>query len=339
MKNQQSNLLLAYFKRKEGTPLTEAEQQAWEQHQKAYPVKDAFDEEAFEQLARYQRQMLPVEQFCERYSIPFPIACPKQKQDTTVRVRRLQRRYLAVAASLLLVFSVAAWWYFFNKAASLNLLQTARGQQRELVLPDGTKIWLNAATVIRYPAVFSDNVREITLEDGEAYFEVAKKLNQPFIVNIPSRTGEVEKGQKARITVLGTRFNIKAYKEEGTVTTTLEEGTVRVEQGQQQLVLMPGQQATIDQQGWLSASVINLKEVTAWKHKYFVFRDRRLSEIMAEVERWYDVDVIYLDPLSDERFVVDEFPRSKPVNELLENLEASRLVRFEVKGRKIYIRK
>jgi transmembrane sensor len=398
MKNLQQSLIVIYFKRKDGIPLTRDEQRIWRQYRQRQAMEEALDEEALEQLARYQHQMPSVEQFFERYEIPLTIPFPnQQKQDTTGRVRSFPLRSLAVAASLIIALSLAWWNYARNKSqesvgvtdtntispgyaratlqlangqnitvdttvqntlpsqgnaylsveqpgilqyrhkagseeqqAGTNTLHTPKGGEYQLILSDGTKVWLNAATELRYPPVFGSGAREVILEEGEAYFEVAAGApQQPFIV----------RAKDQQIQALGTQFNVKAYKEEATIITTLVEGAVRVDQGQQTRMLTPGQQAVTDKQGKLSVAAVDLKEVTAWKYKYFIFHDKRLSEIMAEVQRWYNVELIYVDPLNDERFIVDEFPRSQPVKGLLDNLEASRLVRFEIKGRKIYIRK
>lgn len=336
MKNLQSGLLLAYFKRKDGIPLTQDEDQAFEEYRAGHPMEDAFDEEAFEQLARYQQQMPPVEQFFQKYDIPLTIPFPTKKHDTTVRVRRFPWRRLAVAASLLIIAGAAWWFFLYDK---LNTLQTARGEQRQLVLSDGTKVWLNAATTLRYPEAFSKEAREVILEEGEAYFEVAKNNDLLFVVNVLPPTGGAGGGQGARITALGTQFNVKAYREDSMVTTALVEGSVQVTHGHQSLVLKPGQQVIVDRQGKVNLSAVDLSGLSTRKYQYFIFQNKRLSEIMTEVERWYDVEVIYLDPLSDERFTVEGFPRSESLERLLSNLEATRVAHFAVKGRKVYIRK
>lgn len=398
MKNLQQSLIVIYFKRQDGIPLTRDEQRMWHQYRQRQAMEEALDEDDLELLARYRRQMQPVEQFFQRYDIPLTIPFPnQQKQGTTGRVRSFPLRGLAVAASLIIALSLA-WWNFSRnqseqkalitasntidpgyaqatlllaggerialdttvqntlpsqgnaylsieqpgilqythhvdseeRQAGTNSLHTPKGGEFQLILSDGTKVWLNAATVLRYPPVFGIGAREVILEEGEAYFEVAKaSAQQPFVVRVKDQ----------QIQALGTQFNVKAYKEEATIATTLVEGSVRVEQGGQTIMLTPGQQAVTNKAGKLSVAAVDLKEITAWKYKYFIFHDKRLSEIMAEVQRWYNVELIYVDPLNDERFIVDEFPRSEPVKGLLDNLQASRLVRFEVKGRKIYISK
>lgn len=361
MKDHQQDVLLIYLKRKDGIPLTSDEKQAWSQYRDRYPLPDeaVFDEKKILELARSQRHMLSWDQFKQKHSIPFPIAYPNEKQQATAQVSRLggKIRRLSVAASLFLALTLAGlerFWPRDKTAEATTATQTAAitpgsrkatlslvdGQNRvgvpaggeySLQLPDGTNVWLNAASAFRYPTAFGDAERIVELEEGEAYFEVAKKTAaQPFIV--------IVKGQK--IQVLGTQFNVNAYKEEPTVTTTLVEGSVSLSNGTQQKLLKPGQQAVMNTKSITIQPVISIEEATAWKNQFFSFHHTRLSVIMAQVKRWYDVEeVVYKDPLHDAPFVIDEFPRSAPLKSLLENLEASKLVHFEVKGRKIFISK
>lgn len=365
MKDHQQDVLLIYLKRKDGIPLTSDEKQAWSQYRDRYPLPDeaVFDEKKVLELARSQQHMLSWEQFKQKYNIdlPLPIAFPDdEKQPATVQsVRRWPTyRFLTVAASLVGVI-LACWGYFVSqnkgveetststavatvitpgsRKATLSLVDgqnrvgVPAGGEYSIQLPDGTNVWLNAASAFRYPTAFGDAERIVELEEGEAFFEVAKKTAaQPFIV--------IVKGQK--IQVLGTQFNVNAYKEESAVTTTLVEGSVSLTHGQQQSLLRPGQQAVMSAAGITVRPAISIEEATAWKNQFFSFHHTRLSVIMAQVKRWYDVEeVVYKDPLHDAPFVIDEFPRSAPLKSLLENLEASKQVHFEVKGRKIFISK
>lgn len=208
-----------------------------------------------------------------------------------------------------------------------NSLQVPRGGEYQLVLADGTKVWLNAASTFHYPVAFGKGARIVELEEGEAWFEVAKKTpSQPFIVMVKGK----------RVEVLGTHFNVNAYGI-NPVATTLVEGKVKVTNGVQQKLLRPGQQAVMDQKGITVASV-NVWDVAGWKNGSFSFHDTRLSVIMDALARWYDVEVVYRDPLNDEQFVI-EHPRTAPLRYLLEDLEASKLVHFKVEGRKIVISK
>lgn len=183
-----------------------------------------------------------------------------------------------------------------------NTLTTPRGGQYQLTLPDGSKVWLNAASSIRFPAVFNDSARVVYIT-GEVYFEVSKLADRngkriPFDVIIPSRPTE----SGGVIKVLGTHFNVNAYEDEEIITTTLLEGKVRVHQSttdaKPSVVLKPGEQVV-----WALDSVHNvpltidhspnLEQVMAWKSGLFRFDGVGLSTVMRQLARWYDVEVIY----------------------------------------------
>ena len=163
-----------------------------------------------------------------------------------------------------------------------NTLRTPRGGQYKLTLPDGTKVWMNAASSITYPASFTGNKRIVSVS-GELYFEVVKNAAQPFLV-------EVE--DKSSIEVLGTSFNINAYDNESSSKTTLIDGKVRVKKGDQSDILQPGQQARIGDAITIAPRV-DLDQILAWKNGNFNFEDMPLSEIMRQLERWYDIEVRY----------------------------------------------
>ncbi|WP_164121834.1 FecR family protein [Sphingobacterium sp. xlx-130] len=166
-------------------------------------------------------------------------------------------------------------------------LSTPRGGQYQITLPDGTKVWLNAATTIKYPSRFTQQERRVEL-DGEAYFEVAKKEKQMFVVS----------SHEQEIKVLGTHFNVSAYREDQLVKTTLLEGSVRVRNNytNQSIKLSPGQQ-TILQKVNENFEVCKIDPLTAleWKNGFFSFNQADIRTVMRHFERWYDVDVIYKD--------------------------------------------
>jgi transmembrane sensor len=166
-----------------------------------------------------------------------------------------------------------------------NQIVTPKGRKWELTLSDGTKVWLNAASSIRYPISFvgKERVVEVT---GETYFEVAPDKNRPFKVTIAG---------KGNIEVLGTRFNVNAYDDEDAMRTTLLEGSVKVTRGKSSSLLHPGQQAVLGN-GTDDIKVINnanIDEVMAWRNGRFIFSDMDLKGIMRQLTRWYDVDVVY----------------------------------------------
>ncbi|MBN9384538.1 MAG: FecR domain-containing protein [Chitinophagaceae bacterium] len=163
-----------------------------------------------------------------------------------------------------------------------NTLTTPRAGQFKVVLPDGTKVWLNNASSLRYPTSFSGTSREVELT-GEAYFEVAKNISQPFSVKIPDAT----------VHVLGTSFNIMAYNNENSTNTTLVEGSVKISQRDHQMLLTPGEQVQLDKQGKIKKIEVNVASVIAWKNGFFNFSHTDFQGAMRQLARWYDVDVVY----------------------------------------------
>lgn len=212
-----------------------------------------------------------------------------------------------------------------------NTMQTPRGRQFQLLLPDGTMVWLNAGSLIRYPAVFTGNQRKVEVE-GEAWFEVAPMKQSPFIVSVAGKTS---------IEVLGTTFNVNAYAEEGQIYTTLFQGAVRTGIVDGNVVqLKPGQQSVIDQKAL--KQVVNTKDeaalnrIAAWKSGYFNFEGLSLQEAMRQLERWYDIRVIYENGIPDISFW-GKMERSLPLETLLQMLKGARL-RFRMEeGRKLVI--
>ncbi|MCZ4224867.1 FecR family protein [Pedobacter rhodius] len=217
---------------------------------------------------------------------------------------------------------------------AFNSVETPKGGQWQLSLPDGTRVWLNAASSLKYPASFASKaVRKVELK-GEAYFEVAKDKHHPFLVK--TNTQEVE--------VLGTHFNINSYSDEQFVRTTLLEGSVRinssVKKGQGTLkpqLLKPGQQAVND------GSVIRLSKVdtelsVAWKNNKFIFENDNIRYIMRMIERWYNVEVVYDGEVPKDKFggAVSRFGK---VSEVLKSLQLTGKVHFEIEGRRITVRK
>jgi transmembrane sensor len=166
-----------------------------------------------------------------------------------------------------------------------NQVVTPRGRKWQLTLGDGTKVWLNAASSIRYPISFVGKERIVEVS-GETYFEVAPDKNRPFKINIAG---------KESIEVLGTRFDVNAYDDEDAMRTTLLEGSVKVMRGKSSRSLSPGQQAVLGN-GTDSIKIINdanIDEVMAWRNGRFIFSDMDLKSIMRQLTRWYDVDVLY----------------------------------------------
>jgi ferric-dicitrate binding protein FerR (iron transport regulator) len=209
-----------------------------------------------------------------------------------------------------------------------NTVSTPRGGEYKLVLGDGTEVWLNAESSIKFPAGFAANDREVELR-GEAYFEVAKNATKPFKVSIITPNGS-----GGTVTVLGTKFNINAYTDEATVKTMLVEGSVRVEKNNVSKIISPGEQA-------LSSNVItvikaDVREAIAWKEGKFLFRDATIRSIGEQLKRWYDIEVEYQGTIS--QHFNTEVSRNIPLSKLLSALEATVQVHFNLTGKKLVIK-
>jgi ferric-dicitrate binding protein FerR (iron transport regulator) len=195
-----------------------------------------------------------------------------------------------------------------------NTLRTPRGGIYQLSLPDGSKVWLNAASSISYPVAFRGRERLVEIT-GEAYFEVAPHANMPFKVKV---------NDKNIIEVLGTAFNVMAYHEEPFINTTLLQGAVRVTNNAKQVTLQPGQQAKAAA-GQLSVKTLDqagISKALAWKEGRFNFQDASLQEIMMQLSRWYDIEVVYEKDIPDIEFI-GEIERSLPLSDVLKGLKMS----------------
>ena len=215
-----------------------------------------------------------------------------------------------------------------NNTDEINVLETPKGGQYQIALPDGTKVWLNASTRLYFPTVFKPGERKVTLS-GEAYFEVKHDASNPFIVE--TSTG-------ALLRVLGTSFNVNAYQEDAHETTTLLTGSLQVTRNQSQVLLKPGQQATVSTQKIEDVQEVETSYAVAWKEGYFMFNREPIKAVMAKVARWYDVDIVYDGPVTETRFwgTVSRFSK---VSDVLKMLEATNRVHFTIEGRKIYVKK
>jgi hypothetical protein len=173
-----------------------------------------------------------------------------------------------------------------------NTIVVPRGGEYQLILADGSKVWMNSASSLRYPTSFSGSERKVYLS-GEAYFEVAKNAKMPFIV----------KTDRADVQVLGTHFNVMAYDDENTCKTTLLEGAVKVQSSIAVNEIKPGQQAIIDNQGQQKiTSDINVEEEVAWKNGLFIFNKANIKDVLQQVSRWYDIEVVYEGKVPDLQF-------------------------------------
>jgi transmembrane sensor len=213
-----------------------------------------------------------------------------------------------------------------DQAITYNTLTTPKGGEYQVVLPDGTKVWLNAASSLSYPTAFTGNERHVKLT-GEAYFEVAKNKAKPFFVTI----------NDVQVRVLGTHFNIEAYSDDSEIKATLLEGSVQVTKNKSESLLKPGQQAVINNNSNnITVADANIDDVMAWKNGYFIFDHDNITGIMKKVSRWYDVDIEYNGNYDDQKFG-GTFYRSKNIAELLQHLEKVGKVHFTITGRRIIV--
>lgn len=212
--------------------------------------------------------------------------------------------------------------------SSWNTLYTPKGGNYALVLADGSRVWLNAASSIRYPITFDKNERRVELT-GEAYFEVTKNADIPFRIIANDRLG---------IEVLGTSFNVNGYAEDDTIRTTLIDGKVRVNE----VVLLPGQQAllAIEKDGPQKVKVINdadLEQVTAWKNGLFLFNRTPIREVMQQLERWYDVQATYSEGFDHKHYFTGEIDRQRPISEVLNMMNLTGVASFSVTNRTVFV--
>ena len=206
-------------------------------------------------------------------------------------------------------------------------LNTPRGGEYQMELPDGTQVWLNASSSIRYPISFTGDQREVYIA-GEVYFDVKKDVNRPFVVHAAD----------TKITVLGTAFNVSAYAEAAQTQTTLVEGSVRLEKGSAVRKLRPGQQASTSrgENSQIAVRTVDVEEMVAWKNGYFYFHNEHIKSAMEKIARWYDVDVVYVGAMS-KKGLDGTISRMENLNQLLGALALTGAAKFTLKGRQIIV--
>jgi len=215
----------------------------------------------------------------------------------------------------------------------INTIQTPKGGKYQVRLPDGSKVWLNSASTLSYPTAFTGTERKVKLK-GEAYFEIASNKNIPFRVESDGQIVEV----------LGTHFNINSYDDEDFTKTTLLEGSVRVILNSQSDVLgktrmlKPGEQSlTNSSQSGIRIENADTEKAVAWKNGYFKFKNTPIQQIMREVERWYDVELVYEGTMPTDEFT-GFISNEVNISGVLKILEQSGGVKFSVKGKKIKVK-
>jgi transmembrane sensor len=215
----------------------------------------------------------------------------------------------------------------------INTMSTPRGGKYELILPDGSKIWLNSSSSITYPTVFKDNQRLVKIS-GEVYFDIAHNKNKPFVVEI---------NDKNFIEVLGTQFNVNSYGDENIISTTLIDGSVRIKNEKQSVVITPGQQVLTEA---VSGNVnkklrvvnsVDVNQVVSWRKGVFDFNDVSIQNAMSQISRWYDVDIAYEGAIPTD-ILSGQLPMDTKIDRVLKILEEIG-IRFTIVGKKIIIRK
>ena len=209
---------------------------------------------------------------------------------------------------------------------AMNTISTPNGGQYTIILSDGSKIKLNAASSFSFPTAFKGNKRTVRL-NGEAYFEVAKRTEQRF---------EVQSGMQT-VEVMGTHFNVDAYEDEKEIKTTLLEGSVKIATTAASLMIRPGEQAIIDRNdpAKINKTEVDTDRAVSWINDVFTFEGDDLKSIMREVSRWYNVSTVYEGVIPDKKFY-GEISRKSKLSEVFKILELNN-VHFEIKGKTINI--
>lgn len=210
----------------------------------------------------------------------------------------------------------------------INVLSTGNGETYKVRLPDGSAVWLNAASSLKYPASFAKlKDRRVELS-GEGYFEVAKDKAHPFIV----KTGKQE------VEVLGTQFNINSYQDEAAVATTLVEGSVKVSAGSRKRTIVPGEQLSNDGADFRVAKV-NLDNIVDWKEGEFNLQRLPFREAMRKIARWYDIEVVYDGTVPENIISGGWISRDVKLSVILDGIQRSKQVKFRLEGKKLYVSK
>lgn len=244
---------------------------------------------------------------------------------------------LKYAAVFILAFVLGSLSLYFinrsqnNQLSSLyNTIEVPNGERSQILLYDGTRVWLNSGTKFKYPVAFSRNTRDVYVE-GEAFFDVAKDKKHPFIVN----AGQL------KVKVLGTRFNVCAYPEDGEYYTTLEEGSVNASNinNGEQVTLNPGEQVVLNRKtDGLKYQKVNTELYTSWKENLLKFDDATFDEVIKKMERWYDIKIT-VDPSvnTKERFTMTI--KTESLREMLALVSKTTKINYEIKVNSVLIKK
>ena len=213
-----------------------------------------------------------------------------------------------------------------TKKQVYNTLVVPRNREFSIQLSDGTKVWLNADTELKYPLEFIGNKRVVYLKKGEAFFDVAKNKTLPFIVNTPNNSN---------IKVLGTQFNVNTYK--SNVITTLVEGSVQINKENHSTMLVPGEQAIVNEE--ISKHKVDVEYYTAWKEGYFIYKDEKLGDILEELARWYDFNIFYMNNSIANEVFTARMKKYTGIKDILNLLEQTGKVKFEINNKSILVKR
>lgn len=217
-----------------------------------------------------------------------------------------------------------------GKAVGVNVLKTPKGGQYHIVLPDGTTVWLNSASELKFPSTFSSASRDVELK-GEAYFEVAKYAGKGWTFNV--------KSDRQVVQVLGTKFNISAYENETFVKTSLAEGKVRVTGSGlgKSFTLKPGQESALNtKSSEIKVYDAEIADAIAWKEGLFVFDNENLFSAMNKISRWYDVEIVYQGEVKD-KALWGTISRTEKIESLLKTLASTGVAKFKIEGRRVFV--
>ena len=205
-----------------------------------------------------------------------------------------------------------------------NTITTPKGGQYQLILSDGSKVWLNAASSLKYPTSFTGKERNVELT-GEGYFEIAHNAKMPFHVEV----------NEMQVEVLGTHFNINAYSDEVSIKTTLLEGSVKISKEDKSVIIKPGQQVQLSVDGLVIKDNINVDKVIAWKNNLFRFESEDIETIMRQLSRWYDVNIDY--EVKTNKHFTGIISRNVNASEVLKMLEMTGEMHFRIEGKKVTV--
>lgn len=216
-----------------------------------------------------------------------------------------------------------------TKIAEWHTLVVPRGGEYAITLPDSTQVWLNAETSLKFPTLFTGDKRKVTLISGEAYFKVAKDTQKPFFVEIGGIT----------VQVTGTEFNISAYPESTTVATTLVNGGINLISAKQTIIVKPSEQALFEKSnGKISKHIVDVNQYTSWRSGVYEFNDTNLKKLTNVMERWYDVEFVFLNEKLKDIHFSGAIVRNKPLSFILDMIKETRMIDYSISGNTIYIR-